>query len=263
MKKNTLILLILIVAISCDENDISQKITSYPMAVGSEWIYDRQLVIVTYKSETSDSIIGIDTMKFTNRIWIEKDTFLNKKKVTVFKSEETGFDEISTTYKYLDAEGLKTYAYSFDGAMLFISKKEVPARLSHSLFINDQFKNRVHSNGEIIVEHKPTLDIKLPLKQNSTWTYRYPSEINDLQIDKKVIGAEKLNLIGHNFACFKVQWIYLNKPYLISIKDWISKEGLIKREIIYDRETSANQNGEPIGLFQTTEYLTIKNLIIK
>jgi hypothetical protein len=111
------------------------------------------------------------------------------------------------------------------------------------------------------------LDVKLPLDNNSSWTYRYSSETRTLQIDKKVIGNETLSLFGQNFTCFKVSWEYLNDPVFdgIKITDWISEKGLIKRMTIYDRVTLVSQNGEPIidGNAQVIETLVLKELRIK
>ena len=43
------------------------------MAIGTEWIYDRQLIIKKYESETSDKIVDTDIYNFTVKVWIDKD----------------------------------------------------------------------------------------------------------------------------------------------------------------------------------------------
>jgi hypothetical protein len=86
-----------------------------------------------------------------------------------------------------------------------------------------------------------------------------------LQIDKEVSGAESVTLFGKTFSCFKVSWNYLNDPVYdgISITDWISDKGLIKRLTVHDRVTYTNEYGEPLFYGQTIEILTLKDLKIE
>lgn len=271
MKMRKILILITLISIltSCDkkENDILPNVDSYPMTVGTEWTYDRQVIIKKYESETSNDIIDIDTVNFTVKVWIEKDTVLNDTmSVKIFKSQENDNNWTSNQFKYLDNEGLRNYAYSNSGGANVFAKKS--SSLQFGLY-SDFYKtndNGILTSDDIIFEDKSTLDIKLPLGDNSSWTYRQPSETRILQIDKSVVGNETLILIGKSFACYKVIWTYLNDPVFdgIEITDWISEEGLVKRETIHDRVTLTTQDGEPIGgNVQTTEIITLKALTIK
>ena len=98
------ILFILIALISCDqkENDLAPLVDTYPMAIGTEWTYDRQLILDKYESETSDKIIGTDTFHFVVRVWIDKDTILGTMPVKAFKCQEEHINSISTQFKFID-----------------------------------------------------------------------------------------------------------------------------------------------------------------
>ncbi len=255
--------------ISCDkkENEITPKVDSYPMTVGTEWIYDRQVIMKKYESDTSDKIIDIDTVIFTIKVWIDKDTVLNDTmNVKAFKSRENDYNWTSNQYKFIDSVGLKNYAYSNSGGANVFAKKSGYLKSSFDLNFYMSLDNGVLTSDEIIFEDLPTLDIKLPLDNNSSWTYRQPSETRSLQIYKEVIGAETLTLFGQNFACYKVSWNYLYDPVFngIEITDWISEKGLVKRLTIHDRVTLTTQEGEPIdGNIQMIETLVLKELKIK
>lgn len=258
MRQKALIFLVLIVMISCDDNEkgIVPNVNSYPMNIGTEWVYDRQMVMKKYESETSNEVIGIDTMNFTIKVWIEKDTVLkDTMAVKVFKSQDIYNNWTSNEYKFFDKEGLKTYAYS-GGDNIFAKK---------SSYLKSSIGFGELTGDEIYFETKPTLDVKLPLDRNSSWTYKDSSDTRALQIDKTVIGIERVNLIGQNFDCFKIDWTFINDLVFegIKITDWISEEGLIKRLIILDRVSFTNLHGEHLYYGQSIETITIKSIDIK
>jgi hypothetical protein len=271
MKIKQILILITLVSIyiSCDkkENDIVPNVDTYPMTVGTVWTYDRQVIIKKYESETSNNIVDIDTINFTVKVWIEKDTILNDTmSVKVFKSRENDNNWTSNQFKYLDIEGLRNYGYSNPGGANVFAKKSSLIKYGLSADLYKTVDNGILTSDDIIFEDKPTLDIKLPLGDNSSWTYRKPSDTRILQINKCVIGNETLKLLGGSFACYKVAWEYLNVPVFdgVEITDWISNKGLIKRETIHDRVTLTTQDGEPIdGNVQLKEILILKALTIK
>jgi len=266
MRTNILIIYILLAIVGCDSKkvEINPNVESYPMAIGTEWIYDRQVIIKKYESETSDKIIDIDIYNFTVKVWIDKDTLLkDTMNVMVFKAEENDDNWTFKNYKFIDNEGLKTFAYS-GGANVF-AKKKGTLKIPFFLHFSSLLENMVHIDDEIIYEDQPTLDIKLPLDNNSSWTYRHPSGTNTFHIDKEVIGTDRLNLIGEYFDCFKVNWIYLNDVVSngINITDWISEKGLIKRIIFSERIILRTEFGEYNDeTAQVTETLVLKELKI-
>lgn len=264
MKKIIMILVLLLTIISCkkDEDNISLIINSYPMNIGTEWTYDRQLIIKKYDSTIFHKTEEIDTINFITKISIVKDTILNDTmNVVVFKSQEENNNWTSNHYYYIDNEGLRNYAYSNAGAIVFPKKNEYQQFTNLYLLVD----KKSQTNGEIFFEIPPTLNIKFPLETNTSWTYRQPSESNKLQIDNEVIGSENLILFDQNFACLKVNYIYMNEPSYdgIDMTEWISDEGLIKRLTTIDSATVTNETGEPLYIAQISESLTLKDLKIQ
>lgn len=268
MRNSILFLFFLLAIVSCESKkiEINPKVDSYPMAVGTEWTYDREIIIKKYESESSDKIIDTDIYNFTVKVWIDKDTLLkDTMNVMIFKTQENNNWTLKE-FKFIDNEGLKTYAYTISGNTDILPKKKVTSKSSYILYFNWLLNNEINIYDEIIFEEQPVLDIKLPLYNNSSWTYRHPSGTNTFfYIDKEVIGTERLNLIGENFDCFKVYWNYLNNTVSneINITDWISDKGLIKRIIFSDRITLRTEFGEYSDeIAQVTETLIIKGLKI-
>ena len=270
MRRILTLLTLLSILVGCENNesDILSNVDSYPMAVGTEWVYERQIIIETYESETSNNVIDIDTIYNSVKVWIEKDTILNDTmSVTMFQSEvnDDNWIMMSSQFKYLDNEGLKNYAYLNDGSLVFPKNSSL---IKYGLF-TDFYKtgyNELLPVNSMIYEENPTLDIQLPLTEKSSWTYRKPTETRVLQIDKSVTGVETLSITGESFPCFIVSLEYLNDPDFegIEFTDWISNKGLIKREIIVDRTTPRYWNGEPVhGTQKTTDILTLKSLTIR
>lgn len=261
------ILFVLIALIGCDKKatDLNPLVASYPMTIGTEWTYERQFIINKYESITSDVIIKTDTLHFDEMVWIDKDTILNgMMNVTVFKSREEGYNWTSTSYKFIDNEGLKTFAYSNAGGPFVFAKKY--GYIKSASLLNSIIEHSNHAGDNITFESKPTLDIKLPLDINLTWTYRYPTDSKPWQIDKKVLEIENLHLINQDFTCYKLEYIFKNESFNYGTKstDWISDKGLIKRLTIVDRAQLVDDHGEPTGEFvHSTEILTLKGIKIR
>lgn len=213
MKIKLLITFLLIAMISCErkEDKLLEKIDTYPLEVGNEWTYNRKVILTEYESETSDNITDIDTTNYTILVSVVKDTILNDtmlvKKITRQESENDNVLIVLEEYLYFDSEGLKQYGSLSEGF------------------------------DHIYIHEKPLLKIKLPLYENSKWTSVYPTTLlPDYQVDKEVIGCEALNLNGNVYLCFKVRTLSETWDDM-QTTDWISKEGLIKTQTIYDRRT--------------------------
>jgi len=259
---------VIIAMTSCDEKEKFDLngIDSYPISVGNYWDYNRELVFKKYESETSDKVIDIDTFNFSIKVSITKDTILNDTmSVKQFVATEAGRDFSSYQYMYIDSEGLKCYAYSNAGTFVFAKKGMQINALSDLSYLGIEIGNSI-DNSNIFFENPPTLNLKLPLENDSKWTYRQPNESLGLQIDKEVVGIETIKVNGRSFLCYKINLEYLNTTIFneIQMTDWISKEGLIKRQTIFGRTSLIPAEGDPIieGNIQLTETLTLKELNI-
>jgi hypothetical protein len=98
------------------------------------------------------------------------------------------------------------------------------------------------------------------MELDTKWTYRKPNAQLTLQIDKKVVGYETITSNVKSYSCYKINWNYLNDSSFegISITEWVSKEGLIKRRKIYDRIIITDENAIPIASQEMTSTLIIQ-----
>jgi hypothetical protein len=265
MKVPLLILSGTFAIISCHENkeDDFEKIVAYPTTVGNEWTYNIEAVSEIFESVNSDKIVDRDTLIFTARINVEKDTILyDTMNVVKFVSVIDVINETSEQYFYTDAEGLKVYAYSNHGSHAFVKKSGVKNQLTDMLTFGFFEPLLSEENDIIVIEPSPRLNLKFPLEINSKWIYVHPFEPMNLQIDKKVLGYERVKINNRSFDCCKVEWIYIENVFFDNMKiyDWISNEGLIKRLVIYERALFNDEENGLIGSFQLTETILLKDL---
>jgi hypothetical protein len=271
MKLKQLLIIISLsgILLGCDNKsgNVAPTVEDYPMTVGSEWIYNRLIIMKYFESKTSDKVTEIDSINFTVKVWIDKDTVLNDTlPVKVFRSQESDEGSVSTLFLNMDKEGLKTYAYSNPMGATAFAKKGTTIKPDFVPYLNMATEGKARAKSDIVFEDKPALNIKMPLTLGSSWTYRYPTETIPLQIVKKVTGTETINIAGENFSCFKIQFEYLYSPAFegISLTDWISNKGLIKRKTVHKRVTLTYRDGEPSDSnVQLIEILTLKDLKLK
>lgn len=257
MRKSLLVLLLIGCLISCDEKGekpVYPNVVTYPMTVGLQWTYDRNVIVDHFESENSDKVVATDTFKFIVNVWIDKDTVLNGKEVKVFKAREVGRMHTSCNYYYLDSEGLKTYAY-LSGELIVFAQAGVQLKSATDENLG---------NDKIFYENPPTLNVKLPLTVGSKWTYRHSAENNNSQIDKEVTGAETMKLIGQSFDCYKVNFIFNIEPQKSNVvmTEWISDKGLIKRVTTYKKVVFTKEDGQALDYGRSSETLILKALKI-
>ena len=258
-----LILLIPFPGCNEDKKDDFEKIFSYPTKPGSEWNYYSESVYTVYESETSDKIIDTDTVAFPIKVKIEKDTLLNDTmNVLQFVSIIEKYGYKSTQYYFINSEGLNAYATSKSTGHIF-AKKNNPVNFVHDMLPFSSDVSLFSDAPSIyIIKPRPRLNLKFPLRLNSKWTYSYPSEPFNLQIDKEVVGYEYIKINDKTYSCYLVSWDYLDNEYFgnTRIYDWISEEGLIKREIIYDRVTVVSEDNLSWENFQLTETISLTGI---
>lgn len=267
---------------SCEKNKITPvEITSLTLSIGSEWNYLREATLTKFESETSDKVIDTQTLTADINITIEKDTVFNDSinRIVFCKHEKILMESsgLSTGsyfgypdmyyyyYKFIDDEGLKNYAYRSP------SSHKLKSGMNHEDAFIDVFSNYgienilIRTADDIYIESTPPLEIKLPLNEKSGWTFREPNEITGLQINKKVIGYELVNVNGEDIFCYKIEWEYLNDTVFkgIQVQEWISEIGLIKSETIYDRVTLTTSEGEEWGNSQISEIIRLQDYSIK
>jgi hypothetical protein len=262
MKLYILLAISLITLSGCSKDNETHNpvVNSYPMNVGSEWNYTRQIIIEKYASDTSNIIVDRDTIDMLLNVQIEKDTILNDTlHVKVFKTYDNYANSITYEYKSLDQEGLKYHGNQY------ISLNNNPKKISG--YYIPSLKNNLSSSSakDIFLEKQALLELKLPLFLNSTWVCRFPLTIYTPKITKTVIAAETINIAGHTMECFKIDWSYNNHPDYDGTKttEWYSSNGLVKKQTAIDRIAFTNENGDIIYYGSFSETITLQSFTIK
>ncbi len=267
MIKTLLLFLLYTFLISCDKNDHVNfaKIESYPTTIGTEWNYLSVSVLKIFESSSLEKIKDYDTLIFNIKVKIEKDTLLNDTmNVKQYSSRAEEADFTSMEYFFVDSDGLKAYAYSNPTLHVFVKKYSFTYRKLNLLSpgINNPEAVSTEENDFTVYQPFPRLNLKLPLELNSKWTYVNPYEPMNLQIDKEIIGQEVIKINNTSYNCYKIQWIYIDNIFFDGIKifDWISKEGLIKRQAIYEPTIFTSGEDDVITYGQVTETITLKDV---
>lgn len=233
IKKITLLILTLITLLSCEDKLPEELVlTNYPMSIGTSWTFEKLWIIRNYTSATSDSIENSDTVKIAGTTWIDKDTIINKTKLLVFKTQEIGPTQTTTSFQYcyMDKDGFKTYAYR-NGEDGFASNNSMESSMQKIVQLRSIGKmySQKQATDEIYIYNTPILNIKYPLTKNSEWTSDSSAD-NGISITKNVIGTDTLLINSHECASLKVEYNYPSGNSSISTIQWISKEGLLKEE---------------------------------
>jgi len=198
-------IMLCIAVIGCDkkDDDLLDKIDSYPVEVGNEWTYKIESITKEYNSKSFDKIINIDTFTVISYVSVIKDTILYDS-IEVKQIKTIINNVVNYRYVNLDSEGLKEYGY-----------------------FNQGF-------NKIYIYEIPKLEVKIPLYKNTNWINYYPQGLINTQIEKEVIDSEIIKIENNNFLCFKIRII--NDSFSgVQMFEWISKEGLIKTQEIYDK----------------------------
>lgn len=236
MKTRIFLFLLVLTLIACDktENKTQNGIQDYPTVVGSTWQYKYEAILNAV--DTNDPyFLGIpDTQIWIVDVWVDKDTlFYDTVSTHKFMAKMDDSDEMMSHYMFKDDDGLKCFAYSNVGATPTILKGASFKPAIPSPFMNFHDLQIPVEKAPIYFETPPTLNVKLPLLSNSEWRFRDPSDDLYWQIDKRVIGYELLTLEGRTFLCYRIEYDYADHEAFenLRVTDWVSKEGLVKREV--------------------------------
>lgn len=265
MKGYLLIAIIFITACTYDKEVTYESIDSYPIKTGNFWEYSSVSISKLYESEFSNKLIETDTFRNNYIVRIEKDTLLNDT-INVFQitSARIGGIYKKSEYCYWDSTGFHTYAYSTGGSHVLPKKEFEITQIEMGNESFGVFGPEFLVDEDISVFPISRHNLKFPLEIPSKWTYTFPYAPYFLQIDKEIIGYENIKIENRIFSCYKIKWIYIENKFFdgMTIFDWVSSEGLIKREIIGGRARLTTPDGESIGSSQWTETIELTNLSI-
>lgn len=229
MKNIYKLILFAIVNSSCSSSNqnIEPEFT-YPMGVGSKWVYSNKTVILEDEANLYPKNV-IDTT--TRTVQIEKDSVINDTLTVKVFSTKRNVPKLSSyelNLKYIDKQGVRSYATI--GVV-------VPQQIStpkNKDFMNAFVDKNIHlTQGKNGLETPPTLEYKLPYKVGNTWAYRDGTDASGYYITKTIVGKETVTIKGKAFDCFKIEWKYIRQigEVDIIVREWLSEIGLVKTEI--------------------------------
>jgi len=265
-RKTVSVFLFFFILHACEKRNIKPLIETFPMTQGSEWHYQRTLLMTVFESDNSDVVVDVDTIQNYYKIWVAKDTVLNDTMyVTRFESsDEESVNQKWQQYYFQDAEGLKLYAYSWSPGPVSFKKSATWPYSGFGLSMTGSLEYLPLGplDDEIFYLVPPTLSLQLPLEEDSYWTYDRRYSNPDSRIDKKVVGTELLKVGGKEFTCYRVEWLYFNvlEGIDIQINEWIAEEGLIKRIIKYGRKDVTNIDWEYMYNAESEDILQLVDL---
>jgi len=248
-KANILFLTLLLLFSSCILDTDDKNISMYPLKVGNQWDYIREWNLYFY-NEISNIKVYSDTITYTSDVSVSVTAKMNLNgnrdvyKVDGSESTNVGIATTTNYYKNKD-DGLYIYAYSSGGGPRILPKNTTGNKVCFKGMQFDSFKKLsdyvqsitplYRTTSDSIIFEDPILkSIQYPIEIGSQWTYR--EEDNPWRMDKKVISYDNIQIDIGNFDCHTIQFIYdIDRDGVwdddIWINDYISKEGLIKREI--------------------------------
>ena len=106
-------------------------------------------------------------------------------------------------------------------------------------------------------------NLEYPIKTSNEWIIRESNK--PFAINKRVLGKESISLPSRIFSCYKIEWLYdidNNNEWdeNISVVDFISDEGLIKREMfLKDLVITTAESPDGNGYFDWSEEIILKN----
>lgn len=229
MKNIYKLIVLAIVNSSCSSSNqnIEPEFT-YPMGVGSKWVYSFKTVILEDEGNLYPKNV-IDTT--TRTIKIEKDSVINDTltvKVFSIKRNIPNLSSYDQELKYIDKQGVRGYATN---AIMIPQQINTPNKKDFmNTFIDKNINLTQGING---IETPPTLEYQLPYKVGNTWAYRDGTGSLGFYITKTIVGREMVTIKGKAFDCYKIEWKYIRKigDGDIIIREWLSEIGLVKTEI--------------------------------
>lgn len=242
-------LIILLSFLGCDsDTNIVEDQFTYPLSVGNRWDYRRDYIEYMFtnssRADTLTTVSGSDscsisvvqnivlrdsiaTVQLIGQDYVNGDTSVG---LYFYQSRDTGLFEIA----YQDP-GL--IVLPKPGGVGFLFTEPLMSQYFRKM-IGLQIADLAKSAGanELYFEDPPVFVLKYPLEVGSQWIYRL--ENHPWRIDKAVIGDTTVQVSAGTFDCYKIRLSYEFSATNVIIDDYIAKEGLIRREILFEGDIS-------------------------
>ena len=247
------LLLSAVLALSCSREfqalSPSNPDFRYPLTPGTEWRYDRQIVLADNSSslqpDVSTSIVTVQIIS-VDSIFDAQATKVREHIIS------KGASLINYHYYENSAEGL--YLLGSIGENAVLPKRSIaavaPDRFIQSTLWGDSFA--FSAGDSIYQELPPKLALKYPLSPGSQWKFRDKGQPR--RIEKRIIAELKVETPAGNFEVVQIQWLldFDNDGEFddnIEFFDYISNIGLVKRSFLIRGLPLIDDNGYNIGSY--------------
>lgn len=271
-KKNVWLLSIIILAVICiigceSDNDKPNMDFVYPLTVGNSWDYETRLAL-DYDSLATYNGLNDTILYHTGSVEIiANEVIFDSLEVYNFASIMNENGNIFTGNRYYNNndDGLFCYAHTNVSNIL-------PKTNNNNIYI--RFDNKIFNNVREILNYIVNNETIVPISKDDSLyfdlekTLEYPLEEDnewicrtyDLRTDKIIIGWEEIDVPVGEFNCWKIQYSFpeLNGNEDITVYDFVSKYGIVKRFSEVKNLECIDEDGNLIGYFIFTEesYLT-------
>lgn len=245
MKRLKIFLTIILITLffSCTESPIGYDgYYNYPLETDIMWNYKYIIEITNYRPlDPNDPYIPDTNVIVENIRILSEGKYIFENGTVTFRLSELPLiykNHKNTNYYISKPQELYRYAYKGMGSLAFPkTNKNLKFLFNRKYFNNthsliDYITGIVNTNQDsIYIEPTPRLVYKYPLTIGSKWNFVDITGV--MRIDKEVIGKEILNIPAGSFQVSVIKWYYdlknLEGSEDISVLEYVSKEGLIKR----------------------------------
>jgi len=254
----------------------SDNDNSYPLKIGNTWEYSRQFNFTNFRDPNGNPAIPWFNISIQANVLVTAerlDTLLTSHLVVVLKEiyTEAGQTIEGEAFYANQEDGLYFYAYNGQsmvnpksgfGNKIFFKGVYFNHISEVTDFIEKKFYNSKTNSDSIIYEIPPLLSLKYPLQVGDQWIYR--TWCNPWRIDKKVAGKENISVPCGYYETYKIQWMLDiwndgNRDKDIEFFDYICREGLVKRTVLFKDMFAVDENNNPLGIFDALDEMELTN----
>lgn len=259
--------------------EIPEDFLQYPLKLGNSWQYEREVKFINLRP---DSVIGyLPDTAYQNSMSVtvpRKETLLGSIETYVIREEtDMGGSLVTFGEQYYANQHKGFYLHAYKGMSSILPKNSNPTL---------KFKNKMYQNidqllmelditwrfpansaaDSVIMEIPPLLILPYPLQMGQSWIYREAG--NPFKIVKKVEGRETISTSAGRFVVDVIRWFYAlddsgQYDEDISLLDYYSAIGLVKRSISIRNLQLINQFNQVIGYFDYSEISELQYYMVK
>ena len=233
---------------------------TYPLEVGNVWTYDYTQTFSNIIPDTATLpayVEHIDTFSIfvsgVESLGVDNEVFaINSDDTTI---TPRGNVPLETRHFYNKQDGMYEYGSSHGTIPLPISTPVIEDELK-KLFKDKKLKtNYSQTSLDTLVKKL----IQYPITLNDEWVYT-DTAIGGLDIHKKIESFQYIEIHGKRYYCFVVEWIY-GYVINISVKDYYSQIGLVKRTMTAKNLTISDESNMEIASGDLTLEYNLQNFI--